>query len=68
MPDGRFNHYPASSFSIPIKAVEAIAQCIPNLDQLGKEAYVEGFQIAMGVLAEAKVIKLSRLHRFLNLA
>ena len=36
--------------AIPEQAINQIAQQIPNLEQLGVEAYVEGFQIALGVL------------------
>lgn len=34
----------------PEEAVEAISQQVPNLEQLSNEAFVEGFQIALGIL------------------
>jgi hypothetical protein len=37
--------------ALPDEAVDAIAQRVPNLEQLGVEAFVEGFQIALGALA-----------------
>lgn len=36
--------------AIPDHAINEISQRAPNLEQLGKEAFVEGFQIALGVL------------------
>lgn len=36
--------------ALPAEAVEAVGQSVANLEQLGKEAFVEGFQIALGVL------------------
>ncbi len=36
--------------AIPDRAINEISQRAPNLEQLGKEAFVEGFQIALGVL------------------
>lgn len=37
--------------ALPDEAVEAISQRIPDLEQVGREAYVEGFRIALGALA-----------------
>ena len=37
--------------ALPAEAIEAISQRVPSLEQLGKQAFVEGFQIALGVLA-----------------
>jgi hypothetical protein len=44
--------------ALPAEAVEAIGQRVPNLEQLGKEAYVEGFQIALGVLVGVLLLAL----------
>jgi len=37
--------------SFPAEAMEAVSQSVPNLDALGKQAFVEGFQVALGMLA-----------------
>lgn len=37
--------------ALPNEAIEAISQRVPNLEQLGKAAFVEGFQVALGALA-----------------
>ncbi len=44
--------------ALPAEAVQAISQRVPNLEQLGKEAYVEGFQIALGVLVGVLLLAL----------
>lgn len=36
--------------SFPQEAAQQIAQQVPNLEQLSKDAYVEGFQLALGVM------------------
>lgn len=36
--------------ALPAEAWDAIAQRVPNLEQLGKQGFVEGFQIAVGAL------------------
>ena len=36
--------------AMPDAAIDEISQRVPNLEQVGKEAFVEGFQIALGVL------------------
>jgi hypothetical protein len=36
--------------AVPDEAIEEISQRVPNLEQLGKDAYVEGFQVTLGVL------------------
>jgi len=36
--------------AFPEEAMEALSQRVPNLEQIGNEAFVEGFQIALGVL------------------
>jgi presenilin-like A22 family membrane protease len=35
---------------MPDEALEEIAELAPNMDQLGVQAYVEAFQITLGVL------------------
>jgi len=37
--------------SFPAEAIDAVSQSLPNLDALGKQAFVEGFQGALGMLA-----------------
>jgi MFS family permease len=44
--------------ALPAEAVEAISQRVPNLEQVGKEAYVEGFQIALGLLVGVLLLAL----------
>jgi Na+/melibiose symporter-like transporter len=36
--------------AVPDRAINEISRRVPNLEQLGKQAYVEGFQITLGVL------------------
>ena len=35
--------------TMPAEAIQALSQRIPNLEELGRQAFVEGFQIALGV-------------------
>lgn len=44
--------------ALPAEAAEAVAHVIPNVDQLGKEAFVEGFQIALGLLVGVILVSL----------
>ena len=44
--------------AVPDRAINAIAQRVPNLEQVGKEAFVEGFQIALGVLVGVLLVSL----------
>lgn len=37
--------------ALPAEAIAAVGQVTPNLEQLGNEAFVEGFQIAITVVA-----------------
>lgn len=36
--------------TLPAEAIEALSQRVPNLEGLGQQAFVEGFQIALGLL------------------
>ena len=44
--------------TLPAEAMEAISQRVPNLEPLGKEAFVEGFQVALGVLVAVLLVAL----------
>lgn len=44
--------------AVPDRAINEISQRVPNLEQVGKEAFVEGFQIALGVLVGVILISL----------
>jgi len=44
--------------AIPDKAINEVSQRVPNLEQVGKEAFVEGFQIALGVLVGVLLVSL----------
>jgi len=44
--------------SFPAEAIEAVSQSVPNLDALGKQAFVEGFQLALGMLAAIILLSL----------
>lgn len=44
--------------AVPDQAINEISQRIPNLEQVGKEAFVEGFQIALGVLVGVLLVSL----------
>ena len=44
--------------SFPVQAAERIAQQVPNLEQLSQEAYVEGFQLTLGVLVAILLLAL----------
>lgn len=44
--------------ALPEEAIEAVRQQVPNLEQLGNEAFVEGFQIALGVLVAIVLLSL----------
>ena len=44
--------------ALPDEAIEEISQRVPNLEQLGKDAYVEGFQITLGVLVGILLVAL----------
>ncbi len=36
--------------ALPDSAIDQVSEQVPNLEQVGKEAYVEGFQMAVGVI------------------
>ncbi len=44
--------------AIPDKVINEISQRVPNLEELGEEAFVEGFQIALGALVGILLISL----------
>lgn len=44
--------------AVPDQAINEISQRIPNLEQVGKQAFVEGFQIALGVLVGVLLVAL----------
>jgi len=44
--------------NLPAEAIEAVSQSVPNLDALGKQAFVEGFQGALGMLAAIVLLSL----------
>ena len=44
--------------ALPAEAIEAVTQSVPNLEALGKQAFVEGFQIALGVLLAVVLLSL----------
>jgi len=44
--------------ALPAEAIEEISQTISNLDSLGKQAFVEGFQVALGMLAAILLLSL----------
>ena len=44
--------------AFPVEAAEAVARRVPDLEQLGNVAFVEGFQIAVGVLAGVVLVSL----------
>lgn len=44
--------------AFPVEAAEAVARRVPNLAQLGNEAFVEGFQIAVGAMASVILVSL----------
>jgi len=44
--------------ALPAEAVQAISQRVPNLEQVGKEAYVEGFQTTLGALVGVLLLAL----------
>ena len=44
--------------AVPDQAINNVSQRVPNLEQVGKEAFVEGFQIALGVLVGVLLLSL----------
>ena len=44
--------------AFPEEAVDAISQQLPNIEEIGNEAFVEGFQIALGVLVAVLLVAL----------
>ncbi len=44
--------------AVPDSAIDEVAQRVPNLEQVGKESYVEGFQIALGMLVAVVLVAL----------
>jgi MFS family permease len=44
--------------AFPEEAVDAISQQLPNVEEIGNEAFVEGFQIALGVLVAVLLVAL----------
>ncbi len=44
--------------ALPDEAVTAVAERVPNLEALGKEAFIEGFQIAVGAMAAFVLLSL----------
>ena len=43
---------------LPAEAIDAVSQIVPNLDALGRQAFVEGFQVALGMLAAIILLSL----------
>lgn len=37
--------------NLPAEAIDAVSQSVPNMEALGRQAFVEGFQVALGMLA-----------------
>jgi len=44
--------------SLPAEAIDAVSKIVPDLDALGKQAFVEGFQVALGMLAAIILLSL----------
>jgi len=44
--------------TLPAEAINELSQTIPNLDALGKQAFVEGFQVALGMLVAIVLLSL----------
>lgn len=44
--------------ALPTEAIEGVPQWVPNIEQLAKESFVGGFQIAIGALAGALLVAL----------